>query len=128
VGFAIKINGENQLRKRSKMTPGELSNIAVEPHLSDQQKEGLKAFLTENYERLQEYRKQNPHLSKEDIVRYVAKDRSARREKLETFLTPEQLTKWDRVFWPILLISVSSLPYAAELPLFPAVRGTGLRR
>ena len=84
------------------MTPDELSNIAVELkqlgselNLSDQQKEGLKAFLTEKYEKLQEYRKQNPNLSKEDISQYVAKNRSAGREKLEKFLTPVQLTKWD---------------------------------
>lgn len=84
------------------MTPDELGNIVVELkrlgselNLSDQQKEGLKAFLTEKYEKLQEYRRQNPNVSKEDIAQYVAKNRSAGREKLEKFLTPEQLTKWD---------------------------------
>ena len=84
------------------MTPDELNNIAVELkrlgselNLSDQQKEGLKAFLTEKYEKLQEYRKQNPNVSREDIAQYVAKNRSAGREKLEKFLTPEQLTKLD---------------------------------
>jgi hypothetical protein len=84
------------------MAPDELSNIAVELKrldsdlsLSDQQKEGLKAFLTEKYEKLQEYRKHNPNLSKEDIAQYVAWNRSAGREKLEKFLTPVQLTKWD---------------------------------
>jgi protein CpxP len=84
------------------MTPDELSNIAVELqrlgselNLSALQKEGLKAFLTEKYEKLQEYRKRNPNLSKEDIAQYIAKNRSAGHEKLEKFLTPEQLTKWD---------------------------------
>jgi protein CpxP len=84
------------------MTPDELNNIAVELkrlgselNLSDKQKEDLKTFLTEKYEKLQEYRKQNPNISKEDIAQYVAKNRSAGREKLEKFLTPEQLTKWD---------------------------------
>ncbi len=84
------------------MTPDELNNIAVELkrlgselNLSDKQKEDLKTFLTEKYEKLQEYRKQNPNISKEDVAQYVAKNRSAGREKLEKFLTPEQLTKWD---------------------------------
>jgi len=84
------------------MTPDELNNIAVELkrlgselNLSDKQKEELKTFLTEKYEKLQEYRKQNPNISKEDIAQYVAKNRTAGREKLEKFLTPEQLTKWD---------------------------------
>lgn len=84
------------------MTPEELSNIAVELkrlgtelNLSDNQKEQLRNFLTEKYEKLQEYRKQNPNISKEDVAQYIAKNRSAGREKIEKFLTPEQLTKWD---------------------------------
>jgi periplasmic protein CpxP/Spy len=84
------------------ITPDELNNIAVELkrlgselNLTDQQKEGLKTFLTEKYEKLQEYRKENPNISKEDVAQYIAKNRSAGREKLEKFLTPEQLTKWD---------------------------------
>jgi protein CpxP len=84
------------------MTPDELNNIAVELkrlgselNLTDQQKDGLKTFLTEKYEKLQEYRKENPNISKEDVAQYIAKNRSAGREKLEKFLTPEQLTKWD---------------------------------
>jgi periplasmic protein CpxP/Spy len=84
------------------MTPDELNNIAVELkrlgselNLSDQQKEGLKTFLTEKYEKLQEYRKQNPNVSKEDLAHYITQNRAAGREKLEKFLTPEQLTKWD---------------------------------
>jgi protein CpxP len=89
-------------RKRTNMTPDELNNVAVELkrlgselNLSDHQKEELKTFLTEKYEKLQEYRKQNPNISKEDIAQYVAKNRTAGREKIEKFLTPEQLTKWD---------------------------------
>jgi periplasmic protein CpxP/Spy len=84
------------------MTPDELNNIAVELkrlgselNLSEHQKDGLRSFLTEKYEKLQEYRHQNPNLSKEDIAQYIAKNRSAGREKLEKFLTPEQLTKFD---------------------------------
>jgi predicted HTH transcriptional regulator len=84
------------------MTPDELNNIAVELkrlgselNLSDQQKESVKTFLTEKYEKLQEYRKENPNISKEDVAQYIAKNRSAGREKLERFLSPEQLTKWD---------------------------------
>src|SRR5208283_2031452 len=84
------------------MTPDELNNIAVELkrlggelNLSEHQKEGLKTFLTEKYEKLQEYRKDNPHITKEEVSQYIAKNRAAGREKLEKFLTPEQMTKWD---------------------------------
>ena len=84
------------------MTPEGLTNIATELKrlggelkLSDQQKEDLKSFLTEKYEQLQAYRRQNPNISKEDVANYIAKNRAAGREKLEKFLTPEQLKVWD---------------------------------
>lgn len=73
----------------------ELKRFATELNLSDTQKEQLKTFLTEKYQKLQEYKQQNPNVSKEDLVRNLATIRSAGREKLERFLTPDQLTKWD---------------------------------
>jgi hypothetical protein len=84
------------------MTPDELNNIAVELkrlgnelNLTDNQKEQLKTFLTDKYEQLQEYKKQNPNISREDIAQYIAKNRAAGREKIEKFLSPEQLKIWD---------------------------------
>ena len=62
------------------MTPDELGNIATELKrfgtelsLSGSQKGQFRTFLTEKYGHLQEYKKQNPNVSKEDIVQYVAK-------------------------------------------------------
>jgi len=84
------------------MTPEEVNNIATELkrlggelNLSDDQKERLRTFLADKYEQLQEYRKKNPNISKEDIAQYIAKNRAAGREKLEKFLTSEQLKIWD---------------------------------
>jgi hypothetical protein len=84
------------------MTPEEANNIATELkrlggelNLSDDQKEHLRSFLADKYEQLQAYRRQNPNISKEDIAQYIAKNRTAGREKLEKFLTPEQLKTWD---------------------------------
>jgi hypothetical protein len=84
------------------MSPEELANIGAELrrlggelNLSDSQKDQLKTFLTEKYEQLQEYKKQNPHISKEDVVQYIQKNRAAGREKIEKFLTPDQLKIWD---------------------------------
>ena len=84
------------------MTPEEINNIATELkrlggelRLSDDQKEQVRTFLTDKYEQLQEYRKKNPNISKEDVAQYIAKNRAAGREKLEKFLTPEQLKIWD---------------------------------
>jgi periplasmic protein CpxP/Spy len=87
---------------KNKMTPDELNNIAVELkrlgselNLSDEQKDQVKTFLADKYEKFQEYKQQNPNVSREDIAQYLAKNRSAGREKLEKFLTPDQLAKWD---------------------------------
>ena len=84
------------------MTPEELNNVAAELkrlgtelNLTDNQKEQLRTFLTDKYEQLQEYKKQNPDISREDIAQYIAKNRAAGREKIEKFLTPEQLKIWD---------------------------------
>jgi len=84
------------------MTPEELNNVAAELkrlgtelNLTDNQKEQLRTFLTDKYEQLQEYKKQNPNISREDIAQYIAKNRAAGREKIEKFLTPEQLKVWD---------------------------------
>jgi len=84
------------------MTPEELNNVAAELkrlgtelNLTDNQREQLRTFLTEKYEQLQEYKKQNPNVSREDIARYIAKNRAAGREKIEKFLSPEQLKVWD---------------------------------
>ena len=84
------------------MTPDELNTITAELkrlvkelNLSDSQREQLKTFLTEKYEQLQQYKKQNPNISREDIAQYIAKNRAAGRGKIEKFLTPEQLKIWD---------------------------------
>jgi periplasmic protein CpxP/Spy len=73
----------------------ELKQFAGDLNLSDEQKEQLRGFLGEAHERLQDYRKQNPNATKEDLVRKVAENRSEIRGRLTKFLTPEQLAKWD---------------------------------
>ena len=55
----------------------------------------LSGFLTEAREKIEEYKQQNPNASKEDLVKKVAANRTAIRERLVAFLTPEQLGKWD---------------------------------
>jgi len=99
--FSLPIKARPE-RWKNKMTPDELNNIAVELkrlgselNLSDQQKDQVRTFLADKYEKFQEYKQQNPNVSKEDVAQYLAKNRSVGREKLEKFLTPEQLAKWD---------------------------------
>jgi protein CpxP len=99
---ARQLHSTNTQLKGSKMTPEDLNTITTELkrfgtelNLSDAQKEQLKTFLTEKYEKLQQFRQQNPNASKDDLTRNLATIRSSGREKLEKFLTPDQLTKWD---------------------------------
>lgn len=73
----------------------ELQRFGASLNLSNEQKQKLQGFMTEASEKLQEYRQQNPNASKEDLIRKIADNRAAIRQRLTNFLTPEQLAKWD---------------------------------
>jgi periplasmic protein CpxP/Spy len=77
------------------MVAGELKRFATDLNLSEDQKQKLHTFLSEAYEKVQEYKQQNPNASREDLIRRVADNRTAIRQRLVNFLTPDQLTKWD---------------------------------
>ena len=74
---------------------GELKRFATDLNLSDDQKQKLSNFLTEAREQIEDYKQQNPNASKEDLIKRVAANRTTLRERLESFLTTEQLGKWD---------------------------------
>ena len=42
-----------------------------------------------------EYKQNNPTASREDLLKKIGENRTAIRQRLVNFLTPEQLTKWD---------------------------------
>jgi hypothetical protein len=44
---------------------------------------------------VQEYREQNPNASQADVIKKLADNREAIRQRVVNILTPEQLTKWD---------------------------------
>lgn len=73
----------------------ELKKFGAELNLSEEQKGKLHTFLTESYTKIQEFRTQNPSAKREEIVQKIAANRAHLRERLENFLTPEQLQKWD---------------------------------
>jgi len=73
----------------------ELKRIAQELNLSDPQKTQLRASLEERHAKLQEFKQQNPNISKTDLVRKIVSIRGALREQVVRFLTPQQLEKWD---------------------------------
>ncbi len=73
----------------------ELKRFGTDLNLSQDQTDKLHSFLSSAYENLQEYKTQNPHATKEDLLKKVADNRTSIRQRLVSFLTPEQLTKWD---------------------------------
>ena len=73
----------------------ELKRFGADLNLSEDQKQKLQTFMSEASEKLQDYKQKNPSASREDLVRIVAENRTAIRQRLVNFLTPEQLTKWD---------------------------------
>lgn len=84
------------------LTPEQMNNIATELkslvsslNLSDDQKQRLQGFMAEASEKVQEYKQQNPNASREDLLKKVAENRAAIRQRLVNFLTPDQLSKWD---------------------------------
>jgi periplasmic protein CpxP/Spy len=79
---------------RDKLT-GEMKQFSASLNLSEGQKQKLQESLSNAYQKMQEYKQQNPGASKEDLVRKVAENRDSIRQRLVSFLTAEQLTKWD---------------------------------
>jgi periplasmic protein CpxP/Spy len=73
----------------------ELRRIGGELNLSDEQKQKVQSFMSEAQEKVQEFKKQNPGATQDDVIAKIKENRAGLRQRLENFLTPEQLQKWD---------------------------------
>ena len=73
----------------------ELKRFAGDLNLTDDQKEKLRVALTDAREKIAEYMQQNPTTTKADVINKVVANRDAIRQRVESFLSPEQLKKWD---------------------------------
>ena len=73
----------------------ELKRFASDLNLTDDQKQKLQVALTEAREKIAEYAQQNPNTTKADVISKVVANRDAIRQRVVSFLSPEQLTKWD---------------------------------
>jgi len=73
----------------------ELKHFAADLNLSEDQKTRLKSALESAREKLDEIRKNNPDITKADVIAKFAGARDAIRARVVGFLTPEQLKKWD---------------------------------
>jgi periplasmic protein CpxP/Spy len=73
----------------------ELKRIAGDLNLSDEQKTKLHERLSSAADKLHEYKKSHPDVTRQDIIKAVGSHRVELRAAVERFLTPEQLKKWD---------------------------------
>ena len=73
----------------------ELKRIGGDLNLSDEQKTKLHERLTSAAEKLHEYKQSHPNVTRDDIIKAVVSHKAELRARLESFLTPEQLKKWD---------------------------------
>jgi len=72
----------------------ELKRFASDLNLSETQKTQLQSALENVREKLDEIRKNNPDITKADVIAKLKGARAPLRERVVAFLTPEQLTKW----------------------------------
>ena len=74
----------------------ELKRFATDLDLSDDQKTQLRTALENAHERIEEARERNPNVTRQEVAFKVREARGVIRERLVSFLTPEQLKKWDQ--------------------------------
>ena len=73
----------------------EVKRFAGDLNLSDAQKSQLQTAFEKAEDRIEQIRKENPDVTRTDVIRKLAAARDQIREHVVKFLTPEQLTKWD---------------------------------
>lgn len=71
----------------------ELKRFAQDLNLNDQQKEKLQAAMVDAREKLAEYLKKHPDTTRADIIAKVKEHRDEIRQRVASFLTPDQQTK-----------------------------------
>ena len=64
-------------------------------HLSNDQKEKLQNAFTDARSKVGDYLKDHPNITKTDIVKQVAGQRDQIRQRVTSFLTPDQMKMWD---------------------------------
>ena len=73
----------------------ELKRFAKDLNLSDEQKEKLQHSLMQAREKIDEYLKAHPDTSRADVIAKIKEHRTEIRQRVVSFLSQDQLTKWD---------------------------------
>jgi predicted nucleic acid-binding Zn-ribbon protein len=79
----------------AKIVETQLKQFAADLNLSDAQKAQLKTGLENAREKLDQIRENNPDVTRADVIAKLKAERTALRERVVKFFTPEQLAKWD---------------------------------
>jgi len=79
----------------AKIVETQLKQFAADLNLSDAQKAQLKTGLENAREKLDEIRQNHPDVTRADVIAKIKSERTALRERVVKFFTPEQLAKWD---------------------------------
>jgi len=73
----------------------EVKRFASDLHLSNDQKEKLQTAFQTARERLGDYMKDHPNVTRGDIAKELQSHRGEIRQRVMNFLTPDQLKMWD---------------------------------
>jgi periplasmic protein CpxP/Spy len=73
----------------------EAGKFANNLHLSSDQKEKLQNAFTDARAKVGDYLKDHPNITKSDITKQVASHKDQIRQRVVSFLTPDQLKMWD---------------------------------
>jgi hypothetical protein len=73
----------------------EAGRFASTLHLNTDQKEKLQNAFTDARSKVGDYLKDHPNITKSDIVKQVAGQRDQIRQRVGSFLTPDQMKMWD---------------------------------
>jgi periplasmic protein CpxP/Spy len=73
----------------------EAGKFAASLHLSSDQKEKLQSAFTDARSKVGDYLKDHPNITKADIAKQVVGQRDQIRQRVVSFLTPDQMNKWD---------------------------------
>jgi len=73
----------------------EVKRFAADLHLSNDQKEKLQTAFQSAREKLSDYMKDHPNVSRADIAKELSAHRDQIRQRAVNFFSPDQLKKWD---------------------------------
>jgi len=73
----------------------ELRELGAKLNLTDAQKTQFKESLENARAKMDDFRDKNPNVTREEVVARIRESRTAIRERVVNFFTPEQLAIWD---------------------------------